>query len=69
MDILTDAERCIRDLIQSLGGYLPDKNCSCHLAPPCGDCVDYGHDRGVFEDAKQTIAKLQIARGVLPIQR
>ena len=69
MNIHEDAERCIRDLIQCLDAYLPEKNCSCHVAPPCGDCVDYSYDRGVIEDAKQTIAKLQLARGELPIQK
>ena len=23
----------------------PDSNCSCHISPPCSDCVDYGDIR------------------------
>ena len=27
----------------------PDANCSCHISPPCSDCVDYGGLREAFE--------------------
>lgn len=27
----------------------PDANCSCHISPPCNDCVDYGGLREAFE--------------------
>ena len=39
----------------------PDRNCSCHISPPCGDCVDFSSIRGAIEDAKAAIAK---ARGL-----
>lgn len=26
----------------------PSSNCSCHIAPPCGDCVDYSGLREMF---------------------
>ena len=38
----------------------PDRNCSCHISPPCGDCVDYSYLRHSIEKAKAAIAK---ARG------
>jgi hypothetical protein len=25
--------------------YAPEPNCSCHISPPCGDCVDYARVR------------------------
>jgi hypothetical protein len=33
----------------------PEKNCSCHLSPPCCDCVDYSGLREAFADAKDAI--------------
>lgn len=27
----------------------PDANCSCHISPPCNDCIDYGGLREAFE--------------------
>lgn len=35
----------------------PERNCSCHTNPPCGDCVDYGGLRESIERAKAAIAK------------
>lgn len=29
--------------------YAPDPNCSCHISPPCSDCVEYG---GIRETVK-----------------
>lgn len=28
----------------------PDRNCSCHISPPCSDCVDNSHLRNAIED-------------------
>ena len=33
----------------------PEKNCSCHISPPCGDCVDYSHLRELYADARKAI--------------
>lgn len=27
----------------------PERNCTCHVNPPCSDCVDYGGLREMFE--------------------
>lgn len=35
----------------------PEKNCSCHFFPPCGDCVDYSALRDAMESAEEAIAK------------
>lgn len=37
----------------------PEANCSCHLSPPCNDCVDYGGEREAFEFAKNAIAAVK----------
>jgi hypothetical protein len=35
----------------------PESNCSCHLAPPCGDCVEYGALREALAMAEASIKK------------
>ncbi len=35
----------------------PEANCSCHLSPPCADCIDFGGEREAFEEAKSAIAR------------
>lgn len=35
----------------------PEPRCSCHLSPPCNDCIDYGGLREAFECANAAIAK------------
>ena len=30
---------------------IPDSNCSCHINPPCGDCINWG---GLRETANET---------------
>ena len=37
----------------------PDRNCSCHISPPCNDCVDFGGEREAFEVAKEALASLK----------
>lgn len=39
--------------------YVPDANCSCHLAPPCSDCVEHGHIREILGNAKALIAEVK----------
>lgn len=36
----------------------PDPNCSCHLAPPCGDCVEWGGLRGAIADTRAALLSL-----------
>lgn len=36
----------------------PEPNCSCHVAPPCGDCTDYAHRRELIAAAKEALAKI-----------
>lgn len=39
----------------------PEKNCSCHLAPPCNDCVDHSAVREFFIDARKALAAIDAA--------
>ena len=46
----------LEDLME-MTGEPPDRNCSCHISPPCNDCVDYSEWRDAFEYARAAIAK------------
>lgn len=39
----------------------PDKNCSCHIAPPCPDCVDYSGVRYAIEQTNKAITSIKAA--------
>ncbi|MGC7464214.1 hypothetical protein QT654_20800 [Xanthomonas citri pv. citri] len=34
----------------------PARNCSCHLSPPCSDCVDWGGLREAIADDETALA-------------
>jgi hypothetical protein len=36
----------------------PPRNCSCHLNPPCNDCVEYDGLREVLSNMRATLDKL-----------
>lgn len=36
----------------------PDANCSCHLSPPCNDCVNFAGQRMLVQDAKDALARM-----------
>jgi len=38
---------------------VPERNCSCHISPPCNDCVEYGHMRQLLLEARAAIAKAE----------
>lgn len=41
----------------------PEKNCSCHLSPPCNDCVDHSAVREFCIDARKALAAIDNALG------
>lgn len=41
----------------------PEKNCSCHLSPPCNDCVDHSAVREFFIDARKALAAIDALEG------
>lgn len=41
----------------------PEANCSCHIAPPCGDCINYSQLREAFEEGRAAIAAAEAAKG------
>lgn len=46
-------EMALEDLVEATD--IPDRNCSCHAAPPCSWCVDYGHISECVETAKRVL--------------
>ena len=36
---------------------VPDKNCSCHISPPCSDCTEFAALREAIEDAKIAVGQ------------
>ena len=36
---------------------IPDSNCSCHICPPCNDCVEYGAIREAVKYANISLTK------------
>lgn len=43
------------DAIES--SYAPDPNCSCHISPPCSDCVEYTDIRETVAYLREALAK------------
>ena len=38
---------------------VPEAHCSCHIAPPCSDCVEYGAIREAMKNTRALIAKAE----------
>lgn len=52
------------DLLQSLkeliaNTYCPETNCSCHISPPCSDCVEWAGIREILANARAAVAKAE----------
>lgn len=55
----------LRHLVD-MTGEPPDTNCSCHISPPCSDCVENTGWRDAFTFAQSTIAKADTAQKDFP---
>lgn len=44
-------EGWVLELLAEANEYIdaPERNCSCHISPPCSDCIDYAHVRDIKE--------------------
>ena len=40
--------------------YIPEVNCSCHISPPCEDCVENGATRENIKEIRQFIKFIEI---------
>ena len=50
LDRLTDAIGLLQEIIAT--DDTPSPNCSCHICPPCQDCVEYGSRRELIARAR-----------------
>jgi hypothetical protein len=53
-------EKELRELVSAAMEVIeppPDSNCSCHINPPCNDCVEWSGLREWFEAASALLAK------------
>ena len=41
----------------------PEKHCTCHISPPCNDCVDHSAVREFFTDARKALAAINEVLG------
>ena len=46
----------IETILTLAGGEPPDANCSCHLNPPCQDCIDHNYTRESLVDLRNLIS-------------
>jgi hypothetical protein len=37
--------------------YAPEPNCSCHISPPCQDCIDHSLTREILETARAALGE------------
>lgn len=60
---LGEARAAVADLIEAIETLLeaserpPERNCSCHISPPCSDCVEWGVLRGRFAYLDTALAR------------
>ena len=46
----------LEDLLE-VADLAPERNCSCHLSPPCNDCIEWNGLRDAIANARAVIAK------------
>lgn len=54
-DLIESLVTRLRDLVDD--DSTPEPNCSCHISPPCNDCIENAHRRELIEAAKRTLAQ------------
>ena len=42
--------------------YAPESNCSCHLSPPCRDCVEFGGIRELIAEGQKALAAYEASK-------
>ena len=54
---LAEALASLLESALAIIGEPPERNCSCHLSPPCNDCVDHNFTREMLENARDALAR------------
>ena len=42
---------------------IPYQNCSCHVSPPCNDCVEWSYLRELYTDIRSALAEIEATKG------
>lgn len=56
-DILRDRLEVLIEAVENTVS-IPERDCRCHLAPPCGDCMDWSMLREAMEKAKAALVDI-----------
>ena len=56
--VLAESKGIIENLLDSLP-EIPEKNCFCHINPPCSDCENYGALREAVTEAREYLNGLK----------
>jgi hypothetical protein len=62
--LLRDKERLegvVEAFVETIN--VPEANCSCHVAAPCSDCVEYAYSRELVKEARAAIDAARAAEG------
>ena len=51
------AVRCALEDLLEVADLAPERNCSCHLSPPCNDCLEWNGLRDAIANARAVIVK------------
>lgn len=57
LSLSAEREERYRKVLEDVIGEIdvPDAICSCHVSPPCNDCVEYSHLRDLVNIARTTL--------------
>jgi len=58
---LAEAKMHVSEMITAFEEHvaLPDKNCSCHISPPCSDCTENDYARETLSEARAFLDRHQ----------
>jgi len=56
MTAVTNQLAAALQLLLERNDHPPKRNCSCHITPPCGDCVEWGGLREAIEEAEAALS-------------
>jgi hypothetical protein len=55
--VIAELVGALQDVVDEL--YTPEQNCSCHISPPCSDCLEYDGLRRIISNSHAALAKAE----------
>jgi predicted nucleic acid-binding Zn-ribbon protein len=55
--VIAELVGALQDVVDEL--YTPEQNCSCHISPPCSDCLEYDGLRRIISNSRAALAKAE----------